>query len=94
MRNESEPRHNGAVRSLHMENYFSRAGESGVVAYEIGRGSIIVKFVGGEKYLYTDRSAGAKNIARMQQLAQAGRGLSTFISQHVHDRYARKLKSI
>jgi hypothetical protein len=90
----SEPRRNGAVRHhAHMEHYDSKAGESGVVAYEIGRGSIVIKFVGGEKYLYTDRSAGAKNIARMQQLAQSGRGLATFISQHVHDRYARKLKS-
>ena len=93
MRATSEPRRNGAVRSVHMERYFSKAGESGVAAYQIGRGSIVIKFVGGEKYLYTDKSAGAKNIARMQQLAQAGRGLSTFISQHVHDRYARKLKS-
>ena len=77
-----------------MEHYQSEAGESGVVAYEIGRGSIVVKFVGGEKYLYTDRSAGAKNIARMQLLAKTGRGLSTFISRHVHDKYARKLKSM
>lgn len=77
-----------------MQSYQSRIGDSGVIAYEIGRGSIVVKFVGGEKYLYTDRSAGAKNIAQMQALAQAGQGLSTFISQHVHDRYARKLKSI
>lgn len=77
-----------------MQNYQSTVSESGVVAYEIGRGSIVVKFIGGEKYLYTDRSAGAKNIAQMQALAQAGRGLSTFISQHVHDRYARKLKSM
>ncbi len=94
MRHESEPRHGGAVCNAYMEHYPSESGESGVVAYEIGRGSIVVKFVGGEKYLYTDRSAGAKNIARMQQLAQSGRGLSTFISQHVHDRYARKLKSV
>jgi hypothetical protein len=77
-----------------MEHYQTKLGDSGVIAYEIGRGSIVVKFVNGEKYLYTDRSAGAKNIAHMQALAQAGRGLSTFISQHVHDRYARKLKSI
>ena len=76
-----------------MERYRNQNGETGVVAYEMGRGSIVVKFVGGEKYLYTDRSAGAKNIAHMQALAQAGRGLSTFISQHVHNAYARKLKS-
>ena len=77
-----------------MERYENHGRETGVVAYEVGRASIVVKFAGGEKYLYTDKSAGAKNIARMQQLARAGRGLSTFISQHVHDRYARKLKSI
>ena len=77
-----------------MDRYRSKAGESGVVGYELRRGSIVVKFLGGEKYLYTDKSAGAKNIARMQALAQAGRGLATFISQHVHDKYARKLKSI
>ncbi len=94
MREENEPRRNGAVLSQLMERYHSKAGESGVVAYEIGRGSIVIKFVGGEKYLYTDKSAGAKNIARMQELAKSGRGLSTFISQHVHDRYARKLKSV
>lgn len=74
-----------------MERYKNRSGESGVVAYKIGRSSIAVKFVGGETYLYTDKSAGADNIAQMKQLAQDGAGLSTFISQHTHDRYARKL---
>jgi hypothetical protein len=74
-----------------MERYKNLRRESGVVAYEIGRGSITVKFINGEKYLYTDKSAGAQNIALMQKLAKDGAGLSTFISQHVHDRYARKL---
>jgi hypothetical protein len=27
----------------------------------------------------------------MHELARAGRGLSTFISQHAHDRYERKI---
>lgn len=74
-----------------MERYKNHSNESGVVAFEIGRGSITVKFINGEKYLYTDKSAGAQNIALMQKLAKDGAGLSTFISQHVHDRYARKL---
>ena len=76
---------------MDMERYKNRSNESGVVAYEIGRGSIIVKFIGGETYLYTDKSAGADSIAQMQQLAKDGVGLSTFISQRVHDRYATKL---
>ena len=67
--------------------------ESGVVAYDIDAGQIIVQFRNGERYLYTEDSAGAANIARMQELARAGRGLSSFISQHVHDRYARKINS-
>jgi hypothetical protein len=74
-----------------MERYKNRSHESGVVAYQIGRGSITVKFIGGEKYIYTDKSAGAGSIAKMKRLAEEGAGLSTFISQHVHERYARKL---
>jgi len=74
-----------------MERYKNRNGQSGVVAFEIGRGSITVKFINGEKYLYTDQSAGAKNIQQMQRLASGGAGLSTFISQRVRDAYAKKL---
>ena len=73
-----------------VEPYKRLSGDSGVVAYEIGKGAITVLFDNGWHYLYTGRSAGASNIAQMQRLAQAGRGLSTFISQFVHDRYERK----
>ena len=75
-----------------MQRYQNRSGESGVVAYDIDAGQIIVEFRNGERYLYTEDSAGAANVAKMQELAQAGHGLSSFISQHVHDRYARKIK--
>ena len=76
-----------------MQRYGNQSRESGVVAYDIDAGRIIVQFRNGDRYLYTEDSAGAANIARMQELAKAGRGLSTFISQHVHDRYARKIHS-
>lgn len=74
-----------------MERYKNRSRESGVVAYEIGRGSIIVQFVGGDKYLYNNKSAGANNIEQMQRLANDGAGLSTFISQNVHHKFSKKL---
>ncbi|MFC5511442.1 hypothetical protein ACFPOU_09940 [Massilia jejuensis] len=74
-----------------MQRYKNLSGESGVLAYEIGDRSIAVRFTGGERYLYTDGSAGADNIAEMQRLATLGSGLSTFISQVVKDRYERKL---
>jgi hypothetical protein len=76
-----------------MQRYKNLGGESGVVAYDIDAGQIIVQFKNGDRYLYTEDSAGAANVARMQALAKAGRGLSTFISQHVHDRYERKVNS-
>jgi hypothetical protein len=76
-----------------MQRYGNQSRESGVVAYDIDAGRIIVQFRNGDRYLYTEDSAGAANIATMQALARAGRGLSTFISQHVHDRYARKINS-
>ena len=74
-----------------MHRYRNTSGDSGVVAYDIDSDSITVKFSSGDRYLYTERSAGAENIATMQELARAGRGLSTFISQHVGSRYERKL---
>ena len=74
-----------------MQRYGNRSGKSGIAAYEIGNDAITVRFTSGERYLYTTDSAGPENIARMQQLAREGDGLSTFISQHIRERYARKL---
>ncbi|HAV36845.1 MAG TPA: hypothetical protein DCX52_10895 [Massilia sp.] len=74
-----------------MQRYKNRSGESGVVAYDIAERSITVEFRDGDRYLYTDQSAGADNITEMQRLATLGSGLSTYISQVVRDRYARKL---
>ena len=76
-----------------MQRYGNQSRESGVVAYDIDAGRIVVQFRNGERYLYTEDSAGAANIATMQELARAGRGLSSFISQHVHDRYERKIRT-
>lgn len=75
-----------------MERYGNLSGDSGVVAYEVGRGSVAVEFREGHVYLYTNASAGAANIAEMQRLARAGRGLSGFIARVVRDGYARKLR--
>lgn len=84
-------KHSGSKSlSLDMKRYRNVSGDSGVVAYELGADSIAVKFVDGRTYLYTAASAGAGNIAAMQQLAKAGRGLSTFISRVVKERYAQR----
>ncbi|HSI94934.1 MAG: hypothetical protein ACAH09_01505 [Methylophilaceae bacterium] len=70
--------------------YGNRARNSGVIAYEIKRDFIRVKFVDGSTYTYTYRSAGRENIERMKVLARSGRGLSGYISTHVKDRFSEK----
>ena len=75
-----------------MEHYKNLGGDSGVVAYEIGPGSITVQFKDGSVYLYTDQSAGAASIAEMQRLAKAGQGLNSFINRVVKKGYDRKLR--
>jgi hypothetical protein len=74
-----------------MERYKNRGGESGVVAYDIDAGQIVVEFRDGKRYLYTEDSAGAANVAKMQELAKAGHGLASFINQHVRDLYAKRI---
>lgn len=72
-----------------MQRYPNLSGDSGVTAYEIGVDHIIVQFRGGRSYRYSHARAGRQHVDRMKELAMAGRGLSTYISQHVHDDYDR-----
>ncbi len=65
-----------------MEIYRNLSGESGVVAYAIGAGSIDVKFKPGRftLYSYTYASAGKMAVDKMQLLAEQGSGLNSYIS--------------
>ncbi len=74
-----------------MKPYGNRAGDSGVEAYRVTATSIFVKFRNREHpYEYSSLGrAGPRKVARMRQLAEAGKGLSTYISQYAHDDYER-----
>lgn len=73
-----------------MERYKNLGGDSGIVAYSIEEGAITVQFSDGWCYLYNNQSAGAENIAELQRLARAGRGLNSFIVKVVRKGYAKK----
>lgn len=75
-----------------MEKYANLSGESHVDSYEIGSDRITVQFNDGHAYLYTNDSADLRNIEQMKTLANAGRGLNTFINDHVRKRYESKLR--
>ncbi len=64
---------------------------SGVLAYDIGKDRIKIKFLDGTVYLYTNQSTGPENIEQMKALAQRGKGLTTFINQVVKSQYAIKV---
>lgn len=74
-----------------MQRYRDIQADSGVAAYEIGPGSIAVRFHRGGTYLYDGRAPGAAHVAEMQRRARAGAGLNTYINQHVRGHFAAKL---
>ena len=73
-----------------MPAYKNRSGNSGIIAYEIGRTFIKVRFRDGF-YNYTYAQPGKAQVEEMKKLAASGKGLSTFISRFVKENYASKL---
>ncbi|HTJ11924.1 MAG TPA: hypothetical protein VL547_07860 [Dinghuibacter sp.] len=74
-----------------MQRYKNLQGNSGVRAFVIGADYIKVGFATGETYVYDYRQPGKDDVENMKALALKGRGLSTYISTHVRERYAKKL---
>lgn len=71
--------------------YADTQGNSGVAGFEYGTDWIDVAFKGSEViYRYTYRSAGKAHVEEMKRLADAGDGLSTYISQRINVRYESK----
>ena len=77
--------------SLALRPYGNLAQNSGVSAYAVQPGAILVQFRNGATYRYDATSPGAEHVRRMQQLARSGKGLSTYISRYVGERYAAKV---
>lgn len=66
-----------------MQPYANLGGDSGVIAYENGNDYIKVQFESGRHtlYTYTNISTGSSTVQHMQQLADSGHGLNSFISR-------------
>ena len=63
--------------------------------YKIVENGIMVKFAkpsksGTTTYLYTEQSAGEKEIESMKTLAEANDGFLTYINQNVRKKFAEK----
>ncbi|MBS1566297.1 MAG: hypothetical protein JST39_18080 [Bacteroidetes bacterium] len=73
-----------------MKPYRNLQGDSGVLAWESGNNYIAIRFRSGEVYLYTDEVTGSRHVARMKKLAAEGKGLSTYISRYVKNKFESK----
>jgi hypothetical protein len=74
-----------------MKTYKNLSGDSGVVAYEIGKTFIKIKFEGESGiYTYDYKRPGKHDVEQMKALAVKGEGLSTYISREVRANYAFK----
>jgi hypothetical protein len=73
-----------------MERYQNLNGDAGVAYYETGADFIKVQFLGGSTYVYDYVRPGPYHVERMKELAKAGRGLSTYISQQVRASFSFK----
>jgi hypothetical protein len=73
-----------------MQRYNGADRDSGIDAYEAGANYMRVRFIHGGTYVYTYRSAGRRHIDTMKLLAKSGKGLNTYINDHVRERFERK----
>jgi hypothetical protein len=73
-----------------MKQYKRLNGDSGVTHYEWGTDHITVQFVDGTRYRYSYAIPGRKHVEAMKKLARDGKGLSTYISVYVRDKYESK----
>jgi hypothetical protein len=70
-----------------MTPYPNISGKSNIQAYEIGEDYIYVLFSNGQRYSYTDNSAGSQVVSEMKELALAGSGLASFINSNAKYSY-------
>jgi len=75
-----------------MNAYLNLSGNSGVKAYQTGPDYIDVQFEDGSIFRYTYSSTGREAVEEMKNLAEAGKGLTGYISRYIRENYAVKLK--
>jgi hypothetical protein len=72
--------------------YANSDGGSGISNYEILGSAIIIEFVHAKyRYVYDNTRPGPEHVKAMMTLAKQGRGLATYINQHVGTSYARRI---
>jgi hypothetical protein len=53
---------------------------------------VTVSFINREMFRYSNQSAGSANVRQMKTLAEAGKGLGTFIDANVKKLFDKKIR--
>jgi hypothetical protein len=72
--------------------YKNKNHNSGIIAYEVGRGFIKLTFRSGDVYLYDHKKPGKSKVEKMKLLAASGKGLATYLNKYIRDNFSQKLK--
>lgn len=83
---------NQPKRQKQYRKYKNAGGKSTIKKYELQHDAINLQFADGSSYRYTNQATGKENIAKMRELALAGKGLDTFVKNTVKDNYERKIR--
>lgn len=75
-----------------MKTYKNLSGKSTVASYELAKDYVMVSFTNREKFRYSNQSAGSANVRQMKTLAEAGKGLGTFIEANVKKLFDKKVR--
>ncbi|MDD2804021.1 MAG: hypothetical protein PHV33_00570 [Elusimicrobiales bacterium] len=75
-----------------MKTYKNLSGKSTVASFELAKDSVKVRFNDQSVYLYSNQASGSANVRQMKTLAEAGKGLGTFIDANVKTKFARKVR--
>lgn len=74
-----------------MKRYENHSGRGGITGYEDLSDGIILEFNYKDRYLYDNSKPGENHVHQMKILAEKGKGLTTYVNQHVRVNYKRKL---
>jgi len=76
---------------LPMQTYKNQGGDSSISRFQIDTDELLVEFDNGDKYLYNRIRPGVIHVRQMQQLAELGQGLNSYIKQYVNKNFYQKL---
>lgn len=74
-----------------METYANRSGQSGVRSFDVLPDGIVIEFRSGDRYLYSIPECGGEKVKQLIHFAREGKGLATYINQHIREMCPAKL---